>query len=69
MNVAKLKGVMAEKGFTQKELAKKLSLSERTMQLRMKAGRFGTDEAERIGEILGIDKKTLVDIFLPTKSL
>lgn len=47
MNVLKLKGVMVEKGFNQKMLAKRLGMSERTMQLRLKHGRFGTDEAEK----------------------
>lgn len=69
MNVAKLKGAMAEKGFTQKELAKRLGWSERTLYLRLAKGRFGTDEAQRIGEILNVERKTLVDIFLPNKSL
>lgn len=69
MNVLKLKGVMVEKGFNQKMLAKRLGMSERTMQLRLKHGRFGTDEAEKIGDILNIDRDTLIEIFLPEKSL
>ena len=69
MNVQKLRGVMAEKGMTQKLLAKRMNMSERTMQLRLKQGRFGTDEAEKIGYILDMDKPTLVEIFLPFKSL
>lgn len=68
MNISKLKGVMAEKGFTQKALAKKLNWSERTLYLRIKKEKFGTDEAEKIGEILDIDRKTLVEIFLPIES-
>lgn len=69
MNVAKLRGVMAEKGFTQKELAKRLGWSERTLYLRLANGKFGTDEAQRIGDIMGIERQTLIDIFLPNKSL
>lgn len=68
MNVLKLKGVMVEKGFNQKMLAQYLGISERTMQLRLKQGKFGTDEAEKIGEILSIDRETLIEIFLPGKS-
>lgn len=68
MNVLKLKGVMVEKGFNQKILAQHLGMSERTMQLRLKHGKFETDEAEKIGEILSIDRDTLIEIFLPEKS-
>ena len=69
VNIPKLRGAMAEKGFNQKQLAASLKWSERTMQLRLKSGKFGTDEAEKIGDILNIDRATLVEIFLPYKSL
>ena len=69
MNVLKLKGAMVEKGFNQKMLAERLGMSERTMQLRLKHGKFGTDEAEKIGDILNLDRNTLIEIFLPENRL
>jgi DNA-binding XRE family transcriptional regulator len=49
-----LRAEMARRGITQKELAKKIGISEKTFITRMKNGVFGTDEAEIIIKTLSI---------------
>ena len=41
-----LKAEIVRNGFTQKDVAKKIGISEKTFISRMKNGFFGTDEAE-----------------------
>lgn len=62
MNVAKLRGAIVAKGMTQKDVAQALGISEKTFYLKMKRGAFGTDEAEKMVKLLGIDNP--VEIFL-----
>ena len=50
-----LKAEMARNGITQKELANKIGISEKTFISRMKRGVFGTDEAEIIIGALSIE--------------
>lgn len=49
-----LKAEMARNDITQRELAKKIGISEKTFISRMKRGVFGTDEAQVIVEVLKI---------------
>ena len=42
-------------GYTQKELAKSLGISEQTLTRKLKKRVFGTDEAAKIVELLSID--------------
>lgn len=65
MNVAKLRGAIVAKGMTQKEVAQALGISEKTFYLKMKRGAFGTDEAEKMVQLLEIDNP--VEIFLCSK--
>lgn len=66
LNISKLRGHMAEKGYTQKMLAKKIGISANTMTSRMtRQTAFNTVEAERICDILCItDNEEKAQIFL-----
>ena len=50
-----LKAEMARNGCTQKQLAKKLGISEKTFISRMRKGVFGTDEAQILINELNIE--------------
>ena len=65
MNTAKLKGIIAERGYSQREVAKAIGVTEKTFYNKMKKGVFGTDEATAMIELLGI--KNPADIFLQKK--
>jgi transcriptional regulator with XRE-family HTH domain len=62
MNTAKLKGIIAEHGLSQREVAKAIGMTEKTFYAKMKKGVFGTDEAVAMVELLKIDNPA--DIFL-----
>lgn len=62
MNVAKLRGIISERGMSQREVAKAIGISEKTFYTKMKNGKFGTDEAEKMIDILRIENPA--DIFL-----
>lgn len=70
VNIHKLKGRMAEKGYTQRILAKRLGISDNTMSSRFKLRTaFKTDEIEIICNELGItSSEEKIDIFLPEVS-
>lgn len=53
--VNKLRGIIAEQGMTQKEVAGRLGISQKTFYNKMKKGVFGTDEVEKMVGILSID--------------
>lgn len=53
--VNKLRGIIAEHGMTQKEVAGQLGISQKTFYNKMKKGVFGTDEVEKMVNILSID--------------
>lgn len=61
VNTAKLRGLMAERGISQRDVAKHLKISENTMCKRMENGKFGIDEANALIELLKIEKPS--DIF------
>jgi transcriptional regulator with XRE-family HTH domain len=54
LNVLEFKAAMVRKGFTQKELSKILGMSEKTFYERMKNRVFGSDEIEKLIEVLEI---------------
>ena len=70
VNVHKLKGRMAEKGYTQRALAKKLGMSVNTMSSRLTLRTpFNTDEIEKMCDELDITSaEEKIDIFLPETS-
>ena len=65
MDTAKLRGIIAERGFSQREVARRIGMTEKTFYTKMKSGIFGTDEADRMIELLDI--KNPAASFLSTK--
>lgn len=61
--VDKLRGVIAERGMSQRQVAKQLGMNEKTFYAKMQKGVFGTDEVEKMIELLSIQNP--IDIFLP----
>lgn len=55
MDAAKLRGLIVEKGLTQKKVAEYLGMSEKTFYLKMKKGVFGTDDVQGMIDLLGIE--------------
>lgn len=55
MDVRKLKGVMAEKGFSGTKLAEATGMNVETMRRKLRTGKFGLDEAQKIATVLNID--------------
>ena len=62
MNSNKLRGVIAERGFSQREVANAIGINEKTFYLKMKTGVIGTDEAEKMIKLLSIENPA--EIFL-----
>ena len=62
MNVAKLRGIISERGMSQKSVAQAIGMSEKTFYLKMKKGVFGTDEVEKMVRLLDIENPA--EIFL-----
>lgn len=62
MNTAKLRGIIAERGYSQKSVAKHLGITPKTFYSKMKKGVFGTDEVSRMVKLLTIENPS--DIFL-----
>lgn len=55
VNTAKLRGVIAENGKTQQDVARMLNIAPKTFYLRMKNGVFGSDEIQIMIDNLHID--------------
>jgi len=55
VNTAKIKGLIVEKGMTQSQVAKSLEISDDTFYRKMRAGKFTTDEAYHLIQLLGIE--------------
>lgn len=55
VNTAKIRGLIVEKGMTQSEVAKTLDISDDTFYRKMKAGKFTTDEAYSLIQLLEIE--------------
>lgn len=60
-----LRAEIVRNGFTQKDIAEILNMSEKTFISRIKKGVFGTDEVEKLISILHIKKP--MDIFFANK--
>jgi DNA-binding XRE family transcriptional regulator len=54
INIAKLKGLIAEKGYSQYAVAKKLGVTPKTFYSKMKKGVFSSNEMQAMIEILEI---------------
>ncbi|MCQ5028670.1 DUF739 domain-containing protein [Flavonifractor sp. DFI.6.63] len=61
----KLRGIIAEQGLSQRQVAKKLGMTEKTFYSKMKKGVFGTDEVDQMIALLGI--KNPAEIFFAKK--
>lgn len=54
LNVLEFRAAMVRKGYTQKDLAKVLGMSEKTFYERLKNKRFGSEEIEKLITVLEI---------------
>jgi hypothetical protein len=54
VNINELKAAIVRKGLTHKEVAKQLNISERTLTNRFSKGVFGSDEIEKLMDVLDI---------------
>ena len=50
-----LKGIIAKNGKSQKDVAREIGITEKTFYLKMKKGIFGSDEIEKMVDILHIE--------------
>lgn len=60
IKTAKLLGIIAERGLSQKTVAKKLGMNEATFYKKMKRGVFDSDEICGMIEYLGIDNPAAI---------
>ena len=60
-----IKGKMVARGFTQKQLAEKLEMSERTLANKLTKGVFTTTDVEKLIDILKIENP--MEIFFANK--
>lgn len=65
MNTDKLRGIIAERGYSQRKIAEVIGVTEKTFYTKMKKGVFGTDEAEAMISFLNIENPS--EIFLSNK--
>lgn len=56
INANLIRAKIMEKGMTQKIVAEKIGMSEKTFSVKMNNGKFGLDEAERMIKLLEIDQ-------------
>ena len=67
IQISKLRGIIAMKGLSQRKLAYKMDITDKTFYAKMKKGVFNSNEIERMIEILEIENPC--DIFFTLKSL
>lgn len=65
INTDKLRGIFAERGLSQYQVAKMLEMSPQTFYRKMKRGVFGSDEIEKMIKNLKISNP--MDIFFTDK--
>lgn len=58
---AKLRGIIRERGMSQRQVAKELGMTEKTFYNKMKKGVFDSDEMSEMISLLNIDNA--IDIF------
>ncbi len=61
----KLRGIIVERGLSQRKMADLLGMTEKTFYTKMKNGVFGTDEAAKMVELLDITDPA--EIFFATE--
>lgn len=65
LNERALKAEMVKHGYTQESLSKEMGISSRTFYNKCKSGNFGTDEIEKMIDLLHLDAP--MDIFFAKK--
>ena len=60
INTSKLKGLIVERGYTQRDVASYIGITAKTFYAKMKTGKFNLNEIDKMVEMLGIDDPTLV---------
>lgn len=55
INANLIRARIVELGMTQEQVAEKMQISAKTFSLKMKSGKFGLDEADRMIDILKIE--------------
>lgn len=65
IQVNKLKALFVENGLSYKDVANEIGISEATMNRRMKTNNFGSDEIQKIVNLLKLSKDVAIDIFFP----
>ena len=55
VDVKRLRGIIAERGLSQRKVAEEIGMTEKTFYRKMRNGIFGTDEASRLVEVLSIE--------------
>lgn len=61
----RLRGIIAERGTSQRQVANCLGMADKTFYSKMKSGVFGTDEAEQLIQLLHIENPA--EIFFANK--
>lgn len=56
INANLLRAKIAENGLNQKIVAERIGMSEKTFSMKMRTGKFGLDEAEKMIELLKIER-------------
>ena len=56
INANKIRARIVELGMNQAQVAEKIGMSAKTFSIKMNNGKFGLDEAERMIDVLKIDK-------------
>lgn len=56
INANLIRAKIVERGMTQQQVAEQIGMTKKTFSIKMKNGKFGLDEADRIIEVLKIDK-------------
>ncbi len=60
VNINKLRGLISENNFSQKDIAKQLGISNKTMYSKMKSGKFTCIEMEKLIKILDIKEPSSI---------
>lgn len=69
VNTGALRGVIAERGLSQADVAKRLGMTPKTFYTKMSKRVFDSDEIEAMINLLEIPSENFVRIFLPKMSL
>jgi len=67
VNINELRGYIAKKGISQRQLAPKINMTETTFYAKMKKGVFGSDEIEGMISELDMSPKEAAWIFFNLK--